>query len=948
MSKTLFSADWHLAVSTLDIVEKVTDEVISICKKHHVDYFVHLGDLKSDYSPIDGRVINAGVRTVDRIIKAGVKYLQLKGNHDRYNLFTSFSSWLPVLRKAGAITYDMHTGEKLGDGTEICFLPFENNDDEFKKHARELARITEAKRKAGSLKFAILAFHQDIKGAHYNVLRKESESDLNPKDLCPEAYDFCIGGDLHLPQKVVYSKGNIHYTGSPYPVDGGEANQRKGYILIDTLEGTFKRVYTELPRLFDLQQPGFKESAPEDFKGHTVRDRIVVRKDDDIQEKVAKRQRQLEKRYPGAIIEVRHNYAELEGQDDVHDLSVPDRWKVKRYLTRAIPSELADDYKRIFEYIWHRLQESHVGLRQKERIKFLWAEGRNVLSFKRVRIDFTRPGVTLVTGVNRDWGRRSNGSGKTSFLSILAIAGWGQTFKKGQVNDRWAKRGTKDTAIASFAFENSKRDIYKVVRTRRPAKLKLFKRKDDVWKNFSAGNRKEINQRQIEELTGYTFETLASAVYIDQKNINTLLTGTDSDRKKILTRVQNTENYQKAQERVKLDLRSTEAFYEKLGHRAEIVINRLKSVAEHFAVVRDVPKLENALRAKYKRKKDALRAAKERKSGLGVDERLKLAREQLNEDSKKLYIANGNILGQLGSASKSLKAMASLGSECPTCKQSVPKSHVEEVKRKLFKLKAELRQDAVKFRKELDECNMKMKIVSEEILKAEDDLGAANEDIYRLTTETAQIKEQLYQLKVQVDYAKRLKRKRTKLREELRWIKRARRGLRRDKAIFEFCVKVLSKDGLPAFLNSYLCPLLNAAAERYSDLFGDGYLKVRFDVEEGDFVVTVDNPNGGEQGTDQSLGEERTASYITSFAAKDVMTPCNVMMIDEPGEGLDEIGARQFAQRLKEIASHIGCVFVTSHKQEIVSELSGGNHIVVRKRNGTSRVFYESKTAQLG
>jgi len=111
-----------------------------------------------------------------------------------------------------------------------------------------------------------------------------------------------------------------------------------------------------------------------------------------------------------------------------------------------------------------------------------------------------------------------------------------------------------------------------------------------------------------------------------------------------------------------------------------------------------------------------------------------------------------------------------------------------------------------------------------------------------------------------------------------------------------------------------------------------------FDVEEGDFVVSVINPSGGEFIDDQSLGEERMASYITTFSAKDAMTPCNIMILDEPGEGLDSANASLFAERLREIAPRIGCVLVTSHRPEIISALSGERWIEVVKKNGTSRV----------
>src|SRR6266436_130954 len=151
--RLLFSGDWHLSVHTLDTVEKVKDEVLAICSKEKVDVFVNLGDLKSDYSPIDGRVFNSAVRIVTDFKKASIPFYLLKGNHDRYNLFTSVSSWLPVLRKAGARVYDHPDVEELDKDTRLAFLPYMNDDKKFKAAAKYLAKTVKGKN-------AVLTFHQ--------------------------------------------------------------------------------------------------------------------------------------------------------------------------------------------------------------------------------------------------------------------------------------------------------------------------------------------------------------------------------------------------------------------------------------------------------------------------------------------------------------------------------------------------------------------------------------------------------------------------------------------------------------------------------------------------------------------------------------------------------------------------------------------------------------------
>src|SRR5437764_393076 len=99
-SSALFTGDWHLSPHSLHIVDKVVDHILDVCSTYHIKHVFNLGDMKSAYSPIDGRVINAGVKACTRFKKAGIEFYICLGNHDRYNLFSSVHSWLPVLRKA--------------------------------------------------------------------------------------------------------------------------------------------------------------------------------------------------------------------------------------------------------------------------------------------------------------------------------------------------------------------------------------------------------------------------------------------------------------------------------------------------------------------------------------------------------------------------------------------------------------------------------------------------------------------------------------------------------------------------------------------------------------------------------------------------------------------------------------------------------------------------------
>ena len=135
-----------------------------------------------------------------------------------------------------------------------------------------------------------------------------------------------------------------------------------------------------------------------------------------------------------------------------------------------------------------------------------------------------------------------------------------------------------------------------------------------------------------------------------------------------------------------------------------------------------------------------------------------------------------------------------------------------------------------------------------------------------------------------------------------------------------------------------MIPLLNKAAEEYAVMFGDKVVQVRFKIEDGEFEPYVLNASGGESIDDQSVGEKALAGLITSFALREIAPKTNLLILDEPGEGLDAANARQFAQALPKLAERFGSVFITSHNQVILSELSGERTITVVKKNGRSRL----------
>jgi len=129
------------------------------------------------------------------------------------------------------------------------------------------------------------------------------------------------------------------------------------------------------------------------------------------------------------------------------------------------------------------------------------------------------------------------------------------------------------------------------------------------------------------------------------------------------------------------------------------------------------------------------------------------------------------------------------------------------------------------------------------------------------------------------------------------------------------------------------------AAAYYAELFGDRALQVRFEIENGEFVPVILNATGGEDIDSQSDGERALAGLIASFALREIAPRCNVLILDEPGNGLDPSTVRQFATSMKRLKEKFESIFVTSHNVHLLQELEGERVVTVQKRNGISSVL---------
>lgn len=280
--------------------------------------------------------------------------------------------------------------------------------------------------------------------------------------------------------------------------------------------------------------------------------------------------------------------------------------------------------------------------------------------------------------------------------------------------------------------------------------------------------------------------------------------------------------------------------------------------------------------------------------------------------------------------------------QCPVCRQDVDKHRLREMAEEL-KLRAEkvtlvmaeVKGDADSSRSkfilaeaEYDAVNMKRNRLESELKSSK----LAYDDTYSRYIE---LKGREHD---ESDAYRQTKKELKAAMEQIQELQSVIGELDGEKDFYAYCEKAMSRDGIPAFLNALMCPAMNVAAEYYSELFCDKAIQVRFEIENGDFVPKIMNATGGEDIADQSDGEKAVAGNIASFALRDVAPKCNLLVLDEPGAGLDPDSARQFARALRQLTGKFDSIFVITHNVHIAQELGEENRLLVVKERGVSRL----------
>ena len=195
-------------------VAKFFDDLARIYNEHQCDWLVDLGDTTDDRSSIPWttvEVLGAGMAKLPE----GDRW-KLTGNHEQYLRDISVNN--RRLFDHSFIVVDDRRIFAAGDWTAF-FVSYPADYKELTEWlAKEVTRVRGPK---------ILFGHFQTEGAFFN----NSTALTGIPKLLLNKFNLVMLGHVHIPQAVT---ARIHYVGSPFQQDWGEANQQKRVGIVDT------------------------------------------------------------------------------------------------------------------------------------------------------------------------------------------------------------------------------------------------------------------------------------------------------------------------------------------------------------------------------------------------------------------------------------------------------------------------------------------------------------------------------------------------------------------------------------------------------------------------------------------------------------------------------------------------------------------------------------------
>jgi DNA repair exonuclease SbcCD nuclease subunit len=260
--RLMLSADWHFDTypnlsairedgrpSRLQDIADAWAWMLERAKESECNYLLVAGDMFNSRTQIAVEVLDTVGQCMAEATRTFRMVYLLAGNHDAFLRGTSVLS-TRVLQAPNLRIVDKPRVLFPAAPETLCLLPWNDDEEELRKGARQLAKATQ---KAGGARPWLVS----------HLLLRDIYPDAGvPLDVLGDDLDYWSGiilGDEHAPRKMA---GSVQYLGAPLPLDFGDGAERGVWTLID---GALTFIQNDVsPRFFTVRGGG---KIPDEVRG---------------------------------------------------------------------------------------------------------------------------------------------------------------------------------------------------------------------------------------------------------------------------------------------------------------------------------------------------------------------------------------------------------------------------------------------------------------------------------------------------------------------------------------------------------------------------------------------------------------------------------------------------------------------------------------------------------
>ena len=574
-----------------------------------------------------------------------------------------------------------------------------------------------------------------------------------------------------------------------------------------------------------------------------------------------------------------------------------------------------------------------------------------------------RPGLHVITGINKDQSDRRNGIGKSTILDSLSFALFGSTLRELK-KEFVINNITKKTAKVQLFFsvkENNTINSYEIYRSIEPSKCYLYENGVDITRDSMVNT-----TEHVQDILKLTPEIFQNCIAMTLNNMTPFMAKKKIEKRKFIESIFSLEIFSEMNSHLKVEMQDTK-------RELDIKIGKLDEIKNNYASLNT--QQENKEKEKQKRKETLTIRLEDNKAEVAnIEDKIKkfqaLDISSVNDKINMAEVKISELITKINSLGKSITSLetkrdfvkatlSKIGTDkdsCPACLKPVTAADKDHLKQKKLMHKEEIN----KYETEIHTLEEKLDVYEgsksklvEAVAKLKDIVNRQNlqnqqkkhftqkrSDLLSYNKDIIKDLEDLD--KQNNDFMQSLNDQKQRLDLNTRELEVTQGTMN----ILDYVKFVLGEDGVRSYIVKKILTLFNNKLSYYlRKLNSNAFIKFDEFFEE----TIINNKDVPTSYFNYSGAEKKVIDLAIMFTFIEMLrlqsgVIYNIQFYDELLDtSLDEAGVELVVSLLNELtqANNYG-IYVISHRKEC-SRLSTGDVIFLQKKDGiTKRMPFEA------